>query len=183
MFLNRGWDKTPFDTVDPFIGALAFAREHNWEIAGLDKLSHQKIHRDIEHGVRTHPLPSEYRYSFMDSRDRAMAIRAKIRLAGNGDVILMHPDHIEGFLADSGFNSNNVEWIHLPRDEDEGYRRLSKEKIATLEKSREWQRKQRKPEAFEAPKQPTFGFMKGIEFWGKKGHVEKDAAKRRTRRL
>jgi len=115
------------DSYDPFFDAIDFAKKKGWNIVGLDK---PKILLDLlpkqEQAYRSHsllrlfediPPPPQLtlRYAMHNLREKSWAHKLKREKPTANDIVVMHPNHISGFLIESGLKGKNVVWIDKPR--------------------------------------------------------------------
>ncbi len=114
---------------EPFEVAILAAKKHGWEIKPLDS---KEITGKLTKGGCN---DIESRYVGYDIRERKWAI--KTRRAGENDIIVMHPNHVSGFLKMSGINLKKVAWISKPRRESD--LRLTQRQVRRLREDRKRQ--------------------------------------------
>lgn len=151
---------------DPFEVALAEAIANKWEIIPMDKESHLKIYSKTWQNDPMR-ISKTTRYVTMNLRERQWAATIKRLNAGKDDIVILHPDHVKGFLKMSGISKDNVTWLSHP---ERTMKRINFIEHYFLKKARLKARKQRNPKAFEYPKQFTFDFYKSAKYWKPKKH-------------
>lgn len=130
-----------FKATDPFMGVIDFAKRNGWKIVCLDNpkidlKTYQAVERlgDIFGRIPIEVINSRYCQDALEARFNLMNLRAQVwahltRTAQPEDLIIMHPNHVNDFLLESGILGKNVKWISKPRPKQEKIRRLgSKER-------------------------------------------------------
>jgi len=99
--------------VEPFSTAIEFAEQKGWTVVPLDKKSVISLMDAYTHNP--HPedkLDDSVTYLMYNRRERNWAHRT--RNAKDEDIIIIHPSHVKGYLAESGLDPRRVVWINRP---------------------------------------------------------------------
>jgi len=114
-------------SYDPFFDAIDLAKKKGWKIVGLDKPrllldllpKQEQVYRrqSVLHFFGDAPPPPQLplRYAMHNLREKSWAHKLKREKPTANDIVVMHPNHISGFLIESGLKGKNVVWIDKPR--------------------------------------------------------------------
>ncbi len=136
--------------IDPFGVAIAKAHEMGWGIVPLDK---QSVH-DLYWGFRERESRGVLRFMNMNLREKQWALKIKQKKAGKNDFVLVHQDHVEGLLHESGISRKSVIWVSKPTGA--AWRRLS---ATGLEVVKAWRVAKREERRKNTLRQAKFGFF------------------------
>jgi len=106
--------KKEIDFRDGFYKAVRLAKKHGWKVVPLDKTS---VVEQFQSPLML-PLRKDFlrrRYLGYNVRERSWARKLKELKAGGSDFVVMHPNHVQGFLIETGIKGKNVVWIDRPR--------------------------------------------------------------------
>lgn len=140
---SSGWARVP----DPFLAAYFSARTAGYEIIPLDN---NKLH-DIDslgnysrilRNLGEADAPKLFRYLNKNLREKYWAFKVKANKITSADVIVMHPNHVRGFLKESGLKPKFIRWINKPQ-KLMVLQRLRKGEVAKLKRILLQKRKQR----------------------------------------
>jgi len=110
---------------EPYYHAVRIALNAGWQVVTLDKASYEDV-------IQNYPPKSpERRYMQYNLRERHWALVLRQHSACSNDIMLIHPNHVEGFLAETGFPSERVRWLDTPEVKAEP-QRLDPEEIRKL---------------------------------------------------
>lgn len=93
-----------FRALDPFSNALLTAKRQKWRIVLLDN-------KEDDRNAWLRPWISALRKRFDNKNLREKKWASIVQGAREGDIVVMHPDHVRGFLIESGFSGRSVLWI------------------------------------------------------------------------
>lgn len=125
--------------IEPFSTVVLTADEQNWTVIPLGR----KLITDVRSTVveRTSRKfrfegpndPFDFqtiRYINQNLRERAWAHKIKMQKPGEHDLIVMHPNHVEGFLKETGHDPQKVVWINKPDKKSGILKRLDGDELA-----------------------------------------------------
>ena len=127
---------------DPFCAAVLAAKKRGWNVVALDSERYRRLTKSAHfvlalHNWEFHPervtAHHKSRYLITNFRERAWAKKLKTQPPQPGDIILMHPNHAEPFLEESGLKAN-IKWINRPAENT--VERLNPSELETLRKAR-----------------------------------------------
>lgn len=101
---------------DPFTLAVQEAKKHGWRIEPLEQKETSEAERIARLRIGYKPEGKallEWRYAHFNCREKAWAgLIAK--KATEDDIVLIHPNHVKGFLTHSNLPREKVVWVHRP---------------------------------------------------------------------
>lgn len=130
---------------EPFSFALRLAKQMGWRIVYLDRRPAIQILKKI-------PQEPEYwgrknwknwrltKYVLMNLREKDWARKTRKNKMGKNDVVVLHPDHVTGFLLETGIRPAAVTWLDKPKNP---HRRLGKIGLYLLRRNRIRDRRRR----------------------------------------
>lgn len=123
---------------DPFFIAIQIAKRENWRIIPLDKSKVGDMAFELTTGSND---ALTRRYIDKNLRQRYWAHYLRREKPQSGDLIVMHPNQIEGFLEESGMDPNDV--VRISQLTSDFSPRLDPEEIKELMARRKQTREQR----------------------------------------
>jgi hypothetical protein len=133
---------------DAFYVAVKLADKYGWKIVALDKKSITSKLQWQENPVLTENELRERNFDTFNLRENMWTDILKDFRAGRKDFVVMHPNHVRGFLIESGIKGKNVVWIDKPaaktfRGQVFG-KRLNARERRQLKRRKEWEARIRK---------------------------------------
>ncbi|HLC79864.1 MAG TPA: hypothetical protein VJG83_05600 [archaeon] len=107
-FFYRKMGNFIVENTEPFEVVVAAALKNGWKLIPLVSMSHIWRLERIQQ-----PLASELNAAYNEMEKEAAAIVRKAK-ADQRDVIVMHPNHISGFLSHSKFSPRSVVFVSRP---------------------------------------------------------------------
>ena len=126
--------------VEPFLTAIKFALDNDWDIVGVDRPEMRSL------GAKSYGDEQAWRYVNRNMRERYWTGFFTRNNACNDDVFLVHPDHARSFMQDAGRSASEIEWISNPRKKGAKgtIERLSPDELTEFLNRRDSEREKRK---------------------------------------
>ncbi len=100
---------THISFMSPFEVAINLAVKNKWEIVSLDAAWLNKIIMKIKETGKAELIG----YANHNHRERMWARKVR-KLAKPNDFVVMHPNHVEGFMKDAGYSGKRATFLSNP---------------------------------------------------------------------
>ncbi len=123
---------------EAFHVAVNLAKGYGWKIVALDK---RRATENLQWPLapklsKDELLKRKHGYNL---REKSWARKIRLQRAGENDFVVMHPNHVRGFLIESGIKGKKVVWIDRP--ETRAFRGLSYGKRLNARERRQLKRR------------------------------------------
>lgn len=134
-------------STESFDYFIKIAKKHGWQIIPLDRAA--VVEYKMFGKVRKTKDIALRKFVSFNLREKYWARKVLRMKPTKDDIILMHPNHVKGFLTYSGMSGKQVIWLNQPKPEGAhwGWGRLNSRQRRKLQRKRKQaQQKRMKPE-------------------------------------